>query len=104
MVQNVDYGWTETVPLRCLCELPPGLGHLPPQVMQAKLAGIQKRPGLQMYPDIVKDMLVAVKKKRKVFQYSTMMSVSHIRQKLNESLFHSSILVWRVYKRGKNEM
>lgn len=70
MVQNVDYGWVNTVPLKNLCELPPGFSDLPPQVIRSKLAGIQKRSGLQTYPDIVKDMLVAVKKKRKVSCYS----------------------------------
>jgi len=75
VVQNIDYGWTETVWLKCLCELPPGFSDLPPQVMQSKLAGIQKRPGLQMYPDTVKNMLIAVKRKRKVFRYSAIISV-----------------------------
>ena len=73
MVQNIDYGWTETVPLKCLCELPPGYADLPPQAMQSKLAGIQSRPGMKVYPDIVRNMLIAVKKKREVFHCSTMM-------------------------------
>ena len=78
MVQNVDYGWIESVPLKSLCELPPGFSDLPPQVKQCKLAGIQKRPGLQTYPDNVKDMLMAVKRKVKVFRYSTIISVYHM--------------------------
>lgn len=81
MVQSVDYGWIGTVPLKSLCELPPGFSDLPPQAIRSKLAGIQKKPGLQTYPDIVKDMLIAVKKKRKVSCYSTIMSVFHIHER-----------------------
>ena len=97
MVQNVDYGWIETVPLKSLCELPPGLSDLPPQVMQSKLAGIQKRPGLQRYPDVVRNMLIAVKKKREVFCYSTIHVISvwhplHVSQNVNESLIHCETL------------
>ena len=85
-MQNIDYGWTETVPLKCLCELPPGFTDLPPQVMQSKLAGIQNRPGLQMYPNIVRNMLIAVKRKRKVAHYSTMRAYFTIVSWLNQFL------------------
>ena len=78
MVQNVDYGWFESVPLKSLCELPPGFCDLPPQVKQCKLAKKKKKPGLQTYPDIVKNMLNALKRKVKVSRYLTIISVYHI--------------------------
>ena len=71
VVQNVDYGFIETVHLNSLCELPPSLKHLPPHAMQAKMAGIQKKAGLVYYPEWVTSKLVAVKTRRKVINCST---------------------------------
>lgn len=101
VVQNIDYGWTETVQLSSLYELPPNLKQLPPQVMQAKLAGIQKKSGLSFYPELVKSKLVAVKTRRKVSNYSSMMSFYKIHVKIinfvkYERKLHCSISVWPV--------
>ena len=66
-VKGIDYGATETVPLSALCELPSYLRDIPPQVKQAKLAGLRKKQGMMNYPHAAVNYLVALKTKREVF-------------------------------------
>ena len=56
----------ETVPLSALCELPHRLKDIPPQVKQARLAGIRKKQGMLHYPDAAMNYLIQAKKKREV--------------------------------------
>ena len=67
-VKGIDYGVIETVPLSNLCELPPSLRDIPPQVKEAKLAGLRKKQGMTGYPYAATSYLIALKHKRQVLK------------------------------------
>ena len=66
-VQSIDYGWYFTVPLRSLCELPQGLKDMPPQVMKANLAGLQRDSALMTVMAVNK--LKEVKERKQVITH-----------------------------------
>ena len=66
-VQSIDYGWYFTVPLRSLCELPQGLKDMPPQVMKANLAGLQRDSALTTVMAVNK--LKEVKERKQVIAH-----------------------------------
>lgn len=56
----------ETISLGCLCKLPASARDIPPQVIQARLAGIRKKQGMLDYPNAAVNCLVAIKRQRQV--------------------------------------
>ena len=66
-VQSVDYGWYFTVPLSSLCELPQSLKDMPPQVMKANLAGLQRDSALTTVMAVNK--LQEVKERKQVIAH-----------------------------------
>lgn len=66
-VQSVDYGWYFTVPLSRLCELPQSLKDMPPQVMKANLAGLQRDSALTTVMAVNK--LKEVKERKQVIAH-----------------------------------
>lgn len=66
-VQSVDYGWYFTVPLSRLCELPQSLKDMPPQVMKANLAGLQRDSALMTVMAVNK--LKEVKERKQVIAH-----------------------------------
>lgn len=66
-VQSIDYGWYFTVPLSSLCELPQSLKDMPPQVMKANLAGLQRNSALTTVMAVNK--LKEVKERKQVIAH-----------------------------------
>lgn len=66
-VQSIDYGWYFTVPLSSLCELPQSLKDMPPQVMKANLAGLQRDSALTTVMAVNK--LKEVKERKQVIAH-----------------------------------
>lgn len=66
-VQSIDYGWYFTVPLSRLCELPQSLKDMPPQVMKANLAGLQRDSALTTVMAVNK--LKEVKERKQVIAH-----------------------------------
>lgn len=69
-IQSIDYGWHFTVPLSSLCELPQSLKHIPPQVMKANLAGLQRDSAPAILPVMAMNKLIEVKKRKQAVQLS----------------------------------
>ena len=68
-VQSIDYGWYFTVPLGSLCELPQCLKDMPPQVMKANLAGLQRDSALTILPVMAVNKLKEVKERKQVIAH-----------------------------------
>ena len=66
-VQSIDYGWYFTVPLSSLYELPQSLKDMPPQVMKANLAGLQRDSALTTVMAVNK--LKEVKERKQVIAH-----------------------------------
>ena len=70
-VKDIDYGNVEMAPLKTLYELPASIKNIPPQANHAKLAGIRKKQGMNIYSEGATQLLDDARRRRQVIKEGT---------------------------------
>lgn len=88
-VKDIDYGNVEMAPLKTLYELPASIKNIPPQANHAKLAGIRKKQGMNIYSEGATQLLDDARRRRQAMKASVVKREPN--GPLHVELFESSL-------------